>query len=1219
MKIGNLVFNRYKIEKLLGKGGMGTVYLAKDSFLQNKEIAIKAINPALLRKKSPEIIHRFKKEFDIMSKFNHPNLVRVYDFEFQKESMSYLIVMEYIKGITLKEKLLINHTLNIDETIELIVKLSRAIGFLHCRNILYRDIKPENIILDQGNLKLMDFGLSDIIGMEENLIKGSFHYLAPETIKCKVDKRTDIFSLGALFYEMLIGNHLISESLVKKYINILTDKNLFKNVHDASLIRIEDKRIRKIIEKMTAYEINDRYASTADIIFDINTRLHKDYPIETIRTMKAFITESEFIGREKEFEILRSHLFSVNNPNKAVMVKGLSGIGKTKLFDEFRKLCIFNDIEFHQSNCYETTEIAYKTISNLISRIICRAEPNLLNKYIDILHYIMPNNQILKQIQRNNTHRIQMKKDLLHQSIISFITDYIQNRDGLMVFFINDIQWIDKPSMEIIISLITHNPREDKLRLYFSAKEESLFRIDDLIRNLRAKKFLRIISLSPFRSKDTEEYIFSIFGKNYLDKTIKTAIPDIKKIAGGNPFFLKELLKKLINDGLFQRLSNSWSLRKNLSDIEFPENLLDITRKRISYLNLSDQQIQILLILSLLEMEIDLDVLFMLIKDIYDEDILSYLDLLQRNEIIVSNIKDNAVHYSLSHDLIRHILKSQIPEKEPIHEFIANRFERIFSDKIDNYLEVITFHYKNSNNEKKKLKFTLLAGNKAKKNFENEKALDYYNDFLSLSSDKKSRDSVSCKTEISNILFHIGKTSDALLILKECLSDAIRLGDKILISNVRRGLASIYRIIGDIEESNLQYNLALKSLEPNTDDYMIANIYGGFASNYFLMQDFDKSLQYSRKAYDIFIKHDEASCMWILNNIAIVYYQKGDLNRALQYHNEKLALAQKYNDIAGLGSTYLNIGIIYSNWCKFDKAMDYYNRSLKIERQLGNKSMIMKVVGNLGNIYLDLEEYEKALACFYEKYEIADELHLLFSKCNVLGNMGCAYLYMGDFQKAGELFSEKLKLAKKLKSKGLVVNTHSFTAELLISQGKFSKALIHLKKAIGIALKTGEKVSIGNLYGMMGQVYGELENYDLSEEYLKKAIYIFRHINYDYYLIIFINLLTDILLLRKNYIHAEKYNNEAMDKHSSINLRTISFNTLLLNARILSHKEPSKAKKLFSEILKTFNKDREKAEIFFYYYYYIKENYYKISARNLYKELYNKTPLFVYKKRLSSL
>ena len=202
---GTILLKRYCIEELLGRGGMAEVYLATD-LRRRVQVAVKVLREDLAE--DPEFVRRFRHEAEALARLDHPNIVRLY--EFVQQGATACVVMDYIKGITLRRRLMeAGGPLELEEISDILRQVSAALGYAHSEGIAHRDIKPGNIMLQEGGRVLLtDFGIAKVIetGTVTTMALGTPAYMSPEQIEgLAVDQRTDIYSLGVMLYEMATG------------------------------------------------------------------------------------------------------------------------------------------------------------------------------------------------------------------------------------------------------------------------------------------------------------------------------------------------------------------------------------------------------------------------------------------------------------------------------------------------------------------------------------------------------------------------------------------------------------------------------------------------------------------------------------------------------------------------------------------------------------------------------------------------------------------------------------------------------------------------------------------------------------------------------------------------------------------------------------------------------------------------------------------------------
>lgn len=260
--IGEVISERYKIVKYLG-GGMSSVYLATDIIL-NREVVVKMIKADPLDKEKS--VRRFQREVESTIQLSHPNIVSVLDVDETDEY--HILVTEVVHGVNLKEHILKNSPLDIDEVIRIAMMTLRGIEHAHDRGIIHRDIKPQNILLDtNGRVKITDFGIAKALSetrmTETNQVIGSVQYISPEQAKGQnTDERTDIYSFGVMLFELLTGRlPYEAETAVSVALKHISEP--FPNISEYRDIPVG---LKNIIMKCTEKEPVNRYRHADDVL-----------------------------------------------------------------------------------------------------------------------------------------------------------------------------------------------------------------------------------------------------------------------------------------------------------------------------------------------------------------------------------------------------------------------------------------------------------------------------------------------------------------------------------------------------------------------------------------------------------------------------------------------------------------------------------------------------------------------------------------------------------------------------------------------------------------------------------------------------------------------------------------------------------------------------------------------------------------------------------------
>jgi tetratricopeptide (TPR) repeat protein/predicted Ser/Thr protein kinase len=259
--------NRYEITALLGEGGMGAVYKAKDREL-NRPVALKVIRPDLARNQS--IVDRFKQELLLAHQVTHKNVIRIYDLG-ESEGLRF-ITMEFIEGEDLRTLLLRKKKLPAEEAVDIMQQVCRALDAAHAVEVIHRDLKPQNIMRDHsGRILVMDFGLARTLegdGMTQTgALVGTMDYMSPEQALGKpLDQRSDLFAIGLIFYELLTGKMPYrADSAIASLLKRTQERAAPVVTHDPNI----PPALSDIVSKCLDPDLKLRYQRTGEVLADL--------------------------------------------------------------------------------------------------------------------------------------------------------------------------------------------------------------------------------------------------------------------------------------------------------------------------------------------------------------------------------------------------------------------------------------------------------------------------------------------------------------------------------------------------------------------------------------------------------------------------------------------------------------------------------------------------------------------------------------------------------------------------------------------------------------------------------------------------------------------------------------------------------------------------------------------------------------------------------------
>jgi serine/threonine protein kinase len=283
--LGTTLNGRYRLEARIGSGGMSTVYRATDETLQ-RQVAIKLMHREIAS--DSDQLERFRREARAVAQLSHPHIVGVIDYgeDLDPAHPRPYIVFEYVEGETLKERIRRSGRLPITEAVAYAIEIARALGTAHAHHIVHRDVKPQNVLIDEeGQAKVTDFGIARTLDEEgltaDGRVLGTTDYVSPEqALGRHVTGQSDLYSVGVVLYEMLTGEvPFKGENQIA-----VAMKHVREEIPDVQFKRPEvSAALASVIDTATAKRLEDRYADDAELIADLEDVL----AIETARAGSA--------------------------------------------------------------------------------------------------------------------------------------------------------------------------------------------------------------------------------------------------------------------------------------------------------------------------------------------------------------------------------------------------------------------------------------------------------------------------------------------------------------------------------------------------------------------------------------------------------------------------------------------------------------------------------------------------------------------------------------------------------------------------------------------------------------------------------------------------------------------------------------------------------------------------------------------------------------------
>lgn len=617
-------------------------------------------------------LFRYKQEYEITNSFNIDGVIKSHNLiKFQE---THILVFEDFDAISLN-KLYKDKLPNLREFFLIAIKITNILSNIHRNNIIHKDINPSNIVINPvtKELKIIDFGISKNLNYDkfntidsQNNFEGTSAYMSPEQtgrINRVLDYRSDFYSLGLTFYELLNGSKLYEsiDSLEMSHFHIAHEvifSENFKNNIPNILIIILKKMIEKDPEK--------RYQSAWGIKYDFekcfemleNNKSNYEFTLGINDISNRFCISSKLYGRENEKKILFNSLKNVINGGfEFVIVSGYSGSGKTSLIHELqyphKDKIVSKIIPYFCKGKFEQfmRNIPYSAISqacsNLIKQVLSKSEKeinqyktkliNSLGSNIQIIIDLVPELKIIIQehfeIKELNSRESKNRLDITFKNFINVFCSH----ESPVIFFLDDLQWSDIESLNLIQKLV-----EEKDINYFllvgSYRDNEIANspLSLFLNEIEKYYYVKHIHIESLN----ENIVNQLIGDSLYKKSCETI--EISKLicnkTNGNPFFVRELLNSIYEKGIlsfnFSHYKWEWDL-KRLESLEVSDNILDFILKKLK--TCSENSIDLLKIMSCIGNTFSFNSLILFLRKPLKEIILALFEVIKIGIVIPLN------------------------------------------------------------------------------------------------------------------------------------------------------------------------------------------------------------------------------------------------------------------------------------------------------------------------------------------------------------------------------------------------------------------------------------------------------------------------------------------------------------------------------------------------------------------------------------------------------
>ncbi len=1014
---GEIVDERYKTIEPIGRGGMGVVYLATD-IERDEQVALK-----VLMLPPGESHVRFRREFRVMSRLEHPNIVRVIASG-SYDALPYL-VMTHVTGGTLQERFAggAQDRHDLVKRLDLALQITDALHYIHALGIVHRDLKPDNVMLEavgdeHARALLMDFGLAksehqdSVIASEHGMVIGTASYMSPEQIQGRsVDARSDLYAFGCLLYWLLTGQPPFQgDSVALTMVQQLQNTPAPPSHHNP----LVDHDLDTIVLTLLAKEPGERYSTASDVATQLRTYFDtladrsdpydqplpdKPLPDKIVPTAIKRLLQAPLIGREKVWQQLYRALHSLHERHgKVISLEAEAGLGLSRMLKEtWREANAQNILTLH-INHREGVAIPYQAWRQSLLRFK-RRYPDAFANASDGLH------AALAPLLSEHSAAVDDPLPSQKRAAAPLSASGVQLRlyDALdrllarlarvlpLTVLVDNVHVAGQESLGLLAYLVRGSVGQQALFVIGSHTEQTDTSVARTLHSFDADR----VHLKPL-SRDAMRRLLAALLGDELEPSLERYVCER---AGGNPFFAEELLLALLGDERIVRRDGVWSWQGDPGGV--PQRLEDVFQKRLE--PLSDFAVHTLRVASSIGRSFD----FGLLKTLLGCDENSLLDATEA--LLRSNLIDerSAERYHFSHVLLRETLHHQLPleKRQQYHEQIAEQLRR----RADTPPEQIAEHYAETERPERAFHHALVAARNAEAIFANSIAEHYYRLALEVGppdeSDEDARQTLlaTARFELGVILERVGQWDDAEALYLQLVQID---GQEVEALHRLGGLAQRRGDLGPSREY-LEQALALAPQDPR--------IHSTLGRTLTLMSELESAQDVLEKGLALAAEQDDLLLVQAHIDLAELDYHRSrwqaaierlDVAAAFCQGDDAIALRAKIDNVAG--SAHRKLG-------HFDQASHHLSAAYERYQTIGEVERALGVLQNLSNIYADSGDHQRALRTDEEARRKAKRLGADKHQAISAANLGEEHLRLGNYSDARAFLNEACDLFARTK------------------------------------------------------------------------------------------------------------------------------------------------------------------------------------------------------------
>ncbi|MEM7537417.1 MAG: protein kinase [Chloroflexota bacterium] len=1056
----NTIHNRYHLHEKLGQGGMGEVYRATDR-LTGDVVALKRVLNLPThnqRGTSPTSVDDLRlalaHEFQTLAGLRHPHIISVLDYGFDQKrqpffTMTYLSASQNILDAA--------QNTSFEHKIELIQQLLQALAYLHRRGVLHRDLKPDNVLVSNGVVRVLDFGLSASDQLRGSNSAGTPLYMAPELFEGQdYSPMADLYAVGVLFYQLLTNEHPFAPFDFQFLDRVLEEEPDWAGV---------DLRVQPILTQLLAKAAEERFASAADVITALAEAVGQPIPPETAAIRESYLQAATFVGREQELTCLLAALQQAQSgEGSAWLIGGESGVGKTRLMDELHTQALVSGFFVLRGQTVDDSTMPYGVWRTPLRQLVIDLA-HIEDLTASILLPLVPD--IAQLIGRPVHPAPELNSTADQARLFTTLSRLFHQLNRPVLLMLEDLHWADISLLPL--PYLTRQIDTKQLLILATYRNDERPDLPDAVPEMTT---LSLERLSPQEMAELSVAMLGEAGKRDDIQTLLQAETE------GNAFFAVEVVRSL---------AASAGHLDNIGEMVLPQQIITngiwgIVEQRLNRLPMWARQLLVKAAVAGRELDVSLMSTLHRGRDIEHE----WLPLC--TDAAVLEFRNQG--WQFNHDKIRDgVLMALEPhEKRVLHEEVATAIEQLYPEDVSQAGR-LALHWQEAGHTAKERQYAELAGKQAWLNYAYQDALRYYARALELAPPNDWEKRYDLYRECEDCSIYTGDLAnqvDALAQMRIC-ADRLDSDTKRIETLLRY---AIYY------QRHRHYDSLEKTVEKGI---LLAKKMGDIEHEFRLLDKWTLALGENRQLEEAFQRL--AQCKELVgrsDNIALqlqflmasahLHFYANDVARALPFEKEYLRLAEEHNLLFPIFRGSANMGVSYQTRGEYDLAERYYGRALEIARERGDIGSEVFVQVNLTDFYNIIGEFDFALDTGNNALNNSQQIgRANFYRIALLG-VGLAHHKLGDMDKAEALLVDGIDLCQQASDSWNEVVGWLRLGHLNIDQDQFTEALNAFEKAEALQTDMDQTAILAETWAGLAAASIGLGDVEHAKRYAEKAL-----------------------------------------------------------------------------------------------------------------------------------